>query len=231
MGSMGKGMGMIQLLNLIQQLLNHSLCDYSDAYILVTGNIAVVGGDQNTSIVFRNCSPFRRCVTRLNDEHIETTNDLDVIMNMYNLIEYSDNYAESSGTLWQYKRDEQIMIVAGNPDNVTENGSSSFKYKSGLLKDLTSRDVVANGNPDIAAAHKLFANAKIVVPVKYLSNVFRSLEMPLVNTKIHLELNWNKKSITTDAAGAKTFQITSTKLYVPIVNLPFKESVKLKKQL
>ena len=67
-----------------------------------------------------------------------------------------------------------------NPDNVNTNDSSSFKYKSNLLKGLTTRDIAANGNPDIANAHRLFTNAKIVVPLKYLSNFFRSLEMPLI---------------------------------------------------
>ena len=85
-------------------------------------------------------------------------------MNMYNLIEYSDNYADSSGSLWQYKRDEQNMNN-GNIADVTTNDSSSFKYKSNLLKGSTSQEVPANTDPNIAAAHRLFINAQIVVPV------------------------------------------------------------------
>ena len=103
---------------------------------------------------------------------------------MYNLIEYSDNYADSSGGLWQYKREEKNMTAAGNPGNINKNDSSSFKYKSGFLKDLTSRAVAANTNPDIANSHRLFTNANIVIPLKYLSNFFRSLEMLLINCKI-----------------------------------------------
>ena len=91
------------------KVIKPNLCDYSDAYILVTGNIAVVGGDQNTDIAFKNCGPFTRRFAHLIDEHIETAGHLDIVMNMYNLIEYSDNYADSSGSLWQYKRDEQNM--------------------------------------------------------------------------------------------------------------------------
>ena len=72
-------------------------------------------------------------VPHVNDEHVETAENLDIVMRMYNLIEYSDNYADSSGSLWQFKRDEQNMTNAGNPDNVTTNGSFSFKYKSSLL--------------------------------------------------------------------------------------------------
>ena len=72
-----------------------SLCDYSDAYILVTGNITVTGGNANTKVAFKNCAPFKKCRTEINDEaeHIKTT------MPMYNLIEYSDNYSDTSGSL------------------------------------------------------------------------------------------------------------------------------------
>ena len=138
---------------------------------------------------------------------------------MYKLLEYSGNFAESSGSLWQCKRDEQIMTNAGNHDNVNTNDSSSFKYKSNLLKGLTTRDIAANVNYDIANAHRLFTNAKIVFPLKYLSNFFRSLEMALINCKIHLELSWTKNSVMSSVAIATTFQITSTKLYVPVVTL------------
>ena len=74
------------------------------------------------------------------DEHVETAENLDIIMPMYNLLEYSDNYADSSGSLWQFKRDEQNMTDARNLDNVTKD-SSFCKYKSNLLKGLDSRDV------------------------------------------------------------------------------------------
>ena len=75
------------------------------------------------------------------------------------MLEYSENFAESSGSLWQYKRDEQNMTNAGIPDNVNTNSLSSFKYKSNLLKGLTTRDIAANVNPDIANAQRLFTNA------------------------------------------------------------------------
>ena len=114
-------------------------------------------------------------------------------MNLYNLIEYSDNHEQSSGSLWQYKRDEQNLNVVGNIDNVNAHDSSLSKYKSNLLKGLTTRDVAANVNLDIANVHRLFLNTQIVVPLKYLSNFFRGLEMPLINCKLHLELNWALK--------------------------------------
>ena len=102
-------------------------------------------------------------------------------MPMYNLIEYSDNYQDSSAILYQYKRDEppegdRIL-------NLAVDNSSSFKYKVELLGD----PVVAN---NIARS-----NVKVVVPLKYLSNLFRSLEMPLINCKIKLNLTWKKMCI------------------------------------
>ena len=90
-----------------------NLCDYSDAYNLVTGDITVTRGDEDNKAVFKNCAPFTRCVTHINDEHVETAENLHIIMSMYNLLEYSDSYADSSASLFQFKRDEQNMTNAG----------------------------------------------------------------------------------------------------------------------
>ena len=92
-------------------------------------------------------------------------------MSMYNLIEYSDNYADSSGSLYQFKRDESPMNDAENSLNVALDNSTSSKYKASLLGKATDAD----GND------RSLKNTKIVVPLKYLSNCFRSLEMPLIN--------------------------------------------------
>ena len=120
-GQYGKGDENDSTIKSDTKVIKPNLCDYSDAYILVTGDITVLNGNQNTPITFKNCSLFTRCVTHLNDERIESSGNLDIIINMYNLLEYSDNFAESSGSLWQYKRDEQNMTNAGNPDNVNTN--------------------------------------------------------------------------------------------------------------
>ena len=86
---------MIQLLNLRQtKLIKPNLCDYSDAHILVTGDIKVTNIGVDTSVAFKNFAPFTICVTHINDEHVETAENLDIIMAMYNLIEYSDNYSD-----------------------------------------------------------------------------------------------------------------------------------------
>ena len=96
-----------------------SLCDYSDAYILVIRDIKVTNIAADTNVAFKNCAPFTRCVTHINDEHIETSENLDIIMPIYNLIEYSDNYSDSSGSLYQFKRDESPMNDNTNTLNIT----------------------------------------------------------------------------------------------------------------
>ena len=141
---------------------------------LSAGDIAIVGGNNKTKLCFKNCSPFIRWVTHLNDEHVEAAENLNLVMNMYKLIEHSDNYSDTSGSLFQFKRDEQPLDAAGNIDDVTVDNSSSFKCKSNLLKGLSTTDVPANTNPDIKDAHRLFLNTQIDV----LQNMFhRFLEV------------------------------------------------------
>ena len=111
------------------KVIKPNLCDYSDAYYLMVGDIKVVGVAADTNAAFRNYSPFTRCVTHINDEHVETSENLDIIMPMYNLIEYSDNYADSSGSLYQFKRDESPMNDAGNTLSVALDNSTSFNTK------------------------------------------------------------------------------------------------------
>ena len=122
------------------KVIKPNLSDYSDAYILVTGDIKVAGVAANTNVAFKICAPFTRCVTHINDEHVETAENLDINMPIYNLIEYSDNYADSSGSLYQFKRDESPMNDAGNPLNVALDNSTSFKHKARLLRKVTGAD-------------------------------------------------------------------------------------------
>ena len=88
-----------------------SLCDYSDAYILVKGNITVTGGNANTKVVFKNCAPFEEYRTEINETFVDETEHINIAMAMYNLIEYSDNYCDKSGSLWQFKREETEMLI------------------------------------------------------------------------------------------------------------------------
>ena len=166
-------------------------------------------------MAFKNCAPFRTGDVTINDEHIEKAEDLDIVMPMYNLLEYSDNYQNSTGSLYQFKRDEP-------PDDNANvgNATTSLVYKSKLIKGTDDDNV---------------NNVKLVVPLKYVSNFFRSLELPLVNCKIDLELTWHKDCMisSANAAGGQVvpFMITNTKLYVPVVTLSIKDSTNLTKQL
>ena len=120
------------IVKLETKVIKSNIFDYSDSYILVTGNIRVTGGDTNTRVALKNCAPFTKCVTHINDEHVNNADNLDIAMPMYNLIEYSDNCSDTWGSLWQFKRDEQNM-ENGNPADVTTGDSSSFKHKSSFL--------------------------------------------------------------------------------------------------
>ena len=80
-------------INLLTSSLESSLCDYSDAYILVKGNITVTGGDASTKLAFKNCAPFGECRTEINETFVDETEHITIAMAMYNLIEYSDNYS------------------------------------------------------------------------------------------------------------------------------------------
>ena len=108
--------------------LESNLCDYSDAYILFTGNVNITGGNNNTKVAFKNCAPFKKCGTEINETFIDDAEHISISMPMYNLIQCSDNYSDTSGSLWQFKRDEIERDVDSTADN-----SSSFKYKANLI--------------------------------------------------------------------------------------------------
>ena len=172
---------------------------------MVHGTIRADAANATTRLILKNCAPFIKCNLEINDEHVDTAENLDIVMPMYNLIEYSDNYQDSSAMLYKYKRDEPPVANAFN--NLTADTSSSFKYKIKLL-----------GNPVLdGAIAKL--NVKIVVPLKYLSNFFRSLEMTLINCKVKLNLIWKKECVLSNQAGAAVFKINDTKLYAALVTL------------
>ena len=148
---------------------------------MVDGTIRATNAVNATRLALKNCAPFTKCNLEINDEHVDTAENLDIVMPMYNLIEYSGNYQDSSATLYQYKPDEppEDDAVA----DLTADNSSSLKYKNSLL-----------GNP-VVANNIVRINVKVVVPLKYLSNFFRPLEMPLINCKIKLNLTWKKECV------------------------------------
>ena len=187
------------------RVLKPNLCDYAEAYILVDGIIRAAAAIANNRLVFKKCAPFTKCNLQINDEHVDTAENVDIVMPTCNLIEYSDNYQDSSGTRYQYKGDEppEANAVA----DLIANNSSSFKYKINLLGDPVHAGGIAR------------RNVKVVVPLKYLSNFLRSLEMPLINCKINLNLTWKKECVLSTDAGSAVFIINDTKLYTPVVTL------------
>ena len=199
-------------------MLKSSLCDYSDAYIYVKGKIAITGeGDneaarhadeRNKGASFKSCAPFTICISDIKNTQINDCKDIDIIMPMYNLIEYSDNHAETSGSLWQYYRDK--------PNNNLVN-SKSFKSK---IK-ITGRTPAGSNEKD----------REIMVLLKYLIDFWRTREMHLINCEVSLMLTWTSTCVTTSSTGAGTFKITDTKLYVPVVTLSTQDNAKLLRQL
>ena len=106
----------------------------------MTGDIKAEDIAANTNVTFKNRAVFTRCVTHINHEHVEAAENVDITMLMYNLIEYSDNYSDSSGSLYHFKRDESPMNDNKNPSNVALDSSTSFKYKASLLQKATDAD-------------------------------------------------------------------------------------------
>ena len=120
-------------------MLKSSLYDYSDAYILVKGTISInntaaagaAANNTNKKVIFKNCAPFNNCISKINNTQIDNAKDIDIVMPMYNLIEYSDNYAKTTGSLWQYCKD--ILARNANDDIVIfaeNNTTHSFKFKA-----------------------------------------------------------------------------------------------------
>ena len=173
--------------------------------------------------MFKNCTPVKDCRAEINGTFTDYVDFINITMPMYNLIEYSDNYSDTSGSLWNFKRDE----IVNNADVTNDDNAPSFKYKANLIGN-TENNGTKNG-------------VKIAVPLKYLSNFWRSLEMPLINCKVELSLKWIENCVLTsaaiganaDATGADsaTFKITDAKLYVPIVTLSVEDNAKLSKLL
>ena len=204
-------------------ILKSSLCDYSDAYILVKGTISVTNtaaaNNINKKVIFKNCAPFTNCISKINNTQIDNAKDIDIVMPMYNLIEYSDNYAKTTGSLWQYCKDiparNNNAIVVFAEDNLTD----SFNFKAKITGQTGN-----NGREDV----------EIMVPLKYLSNFWRTLEMSLINCEVNLILTLSSTSVLAavgDANQAATFAITNTKHYVPVVTLSTQDNTKFLQQL
>ena len=199
-------------------LLRSNLCDYVDAHILVKGIITITGAgnddatkladERDKGVTFKSCAPFTKCLSRIKNTDIDNAQDIDILMPMYNLIEYSDDYSKTSGSLWQYYKNDPSNNIAD---------SESFKFNVKIkVKSSNNRNT---------------KDVEIIVPLKYLSNFWRTLKMPLINCEVNLILTWSKDCIITNFEGEGKFPITETKLYVPVVTLSTQDNAKLLEQL
>ena len=228
-------------------MLRSSLCDYSDAYILVKGTITVtapgvnnnsnnIRDKRNRPLILKNNVPFVSCITRINGELIEDTDDLDIVMPIYNLLGYSKNYRKTIGSL--YYRDELSDDADDNNfANINVVNSEAFKYKNKITgntynanTDDDGYDINKNGTQEV----------ELGIPLKYLGNFWRALNIPLINCEVSLELKSDKNCIITsleqrdigggnrdNAPTGATLAINDCKLYVPVVTLSKDDEIKL----
>ena len=221
-------------------MLRSDLCDYSDAYEWVKGTITVANPNNNVNfdrrLTLRNNAPFISCVSKINGELVENAEDLDIVMPMYNMLEYSKNYEKTSGSLFNYYRDEpnEAEIAHDNGAiNISIRNSKSFDHETEIT-----------GSFDTGEDEK--EDVTITIPLKYLGKFWRSLDIPLINCEITLILSWYKECVLVGrafrgppAAAANRinsptsakFEITDCKLYVPVVTLSAENDNKLLEQL
>ena len=190
-------------------MLKSSLGDYSDAYILVKGAIeAEQQTDRNIKqVTFKNSAPFTDCLTEINDTQIYNLKYLDVVMLMYNLIAYSDNYSGTTARLWQYHKDKPRSPI-------TE--SYSLKLKSRLVASTNEHGII---------------NLEIALSLKYLSNFWRTIEMCLINCEINLIVTWPANYVVSELNRRVTFAIADIKLYVSAARLSTNDNAKLLQQI
>ena len=230
-------------------MLRSNLCDYSDAYILVKGTITVtapgvnnnannIRDKRNRPVILKNNVPFVSFITRINSELIEVADDLDIVMSIYNLLEYSKNYRKTIGSLYNYYRDELSDDADNNNfDNIKVVNSNTFTYKNKIIGNTYNvnagadgYEVNKNGTQEVESA----------IPLKHLGNFWRALNIPLTSCEVSLELKWNKNCIITNleqrdigegnrdnAPTGATLSITDCKLYVPAVTLSKYDEIKL----
>ena len=197
-------------------MLKSILCDYSDTYILVKGTITINGAGANAAarqaderdkgVAFKNYAPFTNCISEINNTQLDNAKDIDAVMPMYNLVEYSDNYSKTSGSLRQYYRDEPN-------NNLTD--SESFKFnvritgkptlndnekdveimvpligcEVNLILTWSSTCVTTNSN---GAGTFAITDTKLYVPVVTLSTQENTKLLQELKSGFKRVINWNK---------------------------------------
>ena len=210
----------------------------------VKGTITVADPNNNANfdrrLTLKNNAPFISCISKINGELVENAEDLDIAMSMYNLLEYSQNYEKTSGSLFNYYRDEPKEHAIGDVNdavNISIRNSISFDYKAKIEGSLADGELEKQ-------------DVTIAIPLKYLGNFWRSLDIPLINCEITLILSWYKKCVLVgkdlrnepdpqpnppiaaiESPTRVKFEITDCKLYVPVVALSAENDSKLLEQL
>ena len=177
-------------------------------------------------MAFKNNEPFTSCISKINGVQTDNAEDLDVVMPMYNLLEYSKNYRKTTGSLWNYYRDE--------PSDPLSSDSESFKYKTSITGNTYN---IGDGEEGYDANKVGKNETEVVIPLKHLSNFWTTLNIPLINCEVELILTWSKICALADMTAANNpptkleFQKADTKLYVPVVTLSKENDKKLLEQL
>ena len=230
-------------------MLRSNLCDYSDAYVLVKGRITVtapganngannIRDESNRPVILKNNASFLSCITRINGELIEDADALDIVMSMYNLLEYSKNYRKTIGSLYNYYRDELSNDVDDNNfDNIKVVNSNAFKYKNKIIGNTYNVNAGAQGYD---VSKNSTQEVELAIPLKYLGNFWRALNIPLISCEVSLELKWDTNCVITSleqrgvGAGKRdnvptgaTLAINDCKLYVQAVTLSKDDEIKL----
>ena len=230
-------------------MLRSDLCHYADAYILIKGTITVNGVvngveneiiRRNRKLILKNNAPFVSCIARINNEFIEDADDLDIVMSMYNLLEYSKNYRKTIGSLYNYYRDE--LSDDNNPNNFPNTNvinSSVFEYKNKITGNTYDVAAGAAGHDANRVGKK---EIELATPLKYLGNFWRALDILLITCEVSLGLKWNKNCVITSLEEVQidvgppavnvpptgaTLAINDCKLYIPVVTLSKDDEIKL----
>ena len=237
-----------------RSMLRSDLCDKSDAYIVAKGVVTVSAEERdrdeiNRDLILKNNAPFISRISKINRVLIENAEDLDIVIPMYNFLEYSKNYSKTSSSLWNYYRDELTDETNdNNGPNKNVMNSKSFKYMVSTTgstynvpRRITDEDDNPANNPDYVANKRGIKEVEIAVSLRYLSNFWRALEMPLINCEVSLTLTWSKNCVITGLEKRRkgdtnnrnnsptnaAFKITDCKLHVPVVTLSAEDDKKL----
>ena len=180
-------------------MLRSDLCDYKDAYTVAKGVVTVSTEEKDRDemdrdFVLKNNTPFISCISKINGAFIENAENLDIVMPMYNLLNYSKNDSKTSGSLWNYYRDELTDEAnENNGPNKNVINSKSFKYKTSITgstynapRKITDEDGNLVNDPNYVADKRGTKEVEMAVPLEHLGNIWNSLIIPLVNCEVSL---------------------------------------------